>query len=147
MRDELETELKTKYPKIFSNLNEITCGDGWYTIIDVLCGRIQSKIDHREKFLRLDTEFNEKFDAGEFDHLAYKPSRREIKEPIPQVVAAQIKEKFGTLRFYYDGGNDEISGMVDIIESLSSYVCEVCGVPGSLRSDRSWIRTLCDEHK
>ena len=25
-------------------------------------------------------------------------------------------------------------------------ICEVCGNPGRLRTDRYWQRTLCDEH-
>jgi len=147
MREELEQELKKKYPKIFSNLDEITCGDGWFVLLDILCNRIQSKIDNRLKGIQYDTEFNEKFDAGEFDQLAHKQPRRKIKEPIPQVVAAQIKEKFGTLRFYCEGVQEpEISGMIDIVEIISGHTCELCGNPGKLRTDRSWIRTLCDDH-
>jgi hypothetical protein len=61
------------------------------------------------------------------------------------VVATQIKEKFGTLRFYYFGGDDYCHGVESMAESMSAVTCEVCGSPGKLRNG-GWIRTLCDEH-
>ena len=63
-----------------------------------------------------------------------------------QVVVIQVKEKFGTLRFYYDGGDDHIHGLVRMAEAMSSVTCETCGVPGKQRSG-GWIRTLCDFHE
>jgi hypothetical protein len=65
---------------------------------------------------------------------------------VPQVVVAQIKEKFGGLRFYYDGGDDEISGMVRMAEAWADTACEECGAIGKRRSG-GWIRTLCDAHE
>ena len=65
---------------------------------------------------------------------------------VPQVTVAQIKEKFGGLRFYYDGGDDYIAGLVTMAESWASRACEECGKPGHQR-DGGWIRTLCDEHE
>jgi len=62
---------------------------------------------------------------------------------------SQIKEKFGTLLFYYDpqGINDcwlqEISGVVELFQIASQRVCEVCGQPGRLRR-KNWSRTLCE---
>jgi hypothetical protein len=42
MTPELEKELLDKYPKLFSNKQfyGIECGDGWYDILDHLCGAI-----------------------------------------------------------------------------------------------------------
>ena len=51
-----------------------------------------------------------------------------------------------TLRFYYDGGDDEIRGMVRIAEVWASRSCEECGASGTLRSG-GWIKTLCDHHE
>ena len=51
-------------------------------------------------------------------------------------MADQVKEKFGTLRFYYTGGDDRIDGMVRMAESMSAVTCETCGAPGKLRGDR-----------
>jgi hypothetical protein len=58
---------------------------------------------------------------------------------------AQIKEKFGGLRFYYDGGDDVINGMVRMAEAWAGHTCEECGAPGTSR-DGGWIKTLCDTH-
>ncbi len=57
--------------------------------------------------------------------------------------AAQIKEKFGGLRCYFDGGNDKITELVKVAEKASYVTCEKCGHPGSLRRG-SWWQTLCD---
>lgn len=55
----------------------------------------------------------------------------------------QVKEKFGTLRFYADGMTDEQYKAVHEAEYKSEITCEACGQPGKLRSG-GWIRTLCD---
>jgi hypothetical protein len=62
-----------------------------------------------------------------------------------QVVAEQVKEKFGGLRFYYSGGDEYISGLMSMTESVASVTCEVCGNPGKLRTG-GWLKTLCQEH-
>ena len=67
------------------------------------------------------------------------------KDDCPQVVVAQIKEKFGGLRFYYDGGDEYISGLVTMAEAWASHACEECGAPGTSRGG-GWIKTLCDTH-
>jgi hypothetical protein len=63
----------------------------------------------------------------------------------PQVVVEQIKEKFGTLRFYYEGGDDFVNGAVWLAESMSGKMCEECGAPGK-RTQGGWVQTLCDFH-
>lgn len=72
---------------------------------------------------------------------------KELSEKIESqdVVASQVKEKFGTLRFYLRGGaTDEVWDLIDEAEKKSEKICEVCGKPGSLRG-KSWVQTLCDE--
>ena len=93
------------------------CGDGWYNIIDAVCAMIQNH------------ERNNKLN----------------NEVMPPVIATQVKEKYGTLRFYYTGGDDYINGVVAMAEYMSGVTCETCGAPGEIRED-GWIRTLCDEH-
>lgn len=73
----------------------------------------------------------------------------------PRYVIDQIKEKFGTLRYYItiltvdnylkDELTDRVWAIVDEYEKRSASICMVCGEPGSLRGG-SWVRTLCDEH-
>jgi hypothetical protein len=71
-------------------------------------------------------------------HLDWKPE-------VTQVTVTQIKEKFGTLRFYYDGGDEHISGIASMGEAMSEITCEVCGAKGELRQG-TWLKVLCDEH-
>lgn len=142
MREELDKLLCEKYPKLFTNRNApmtetcmcwgFDCGDGWYNIINQLCNNIQSHIDWRNSQRELLLKDN--------------PYNRPIPDEIHQVVVDQVKEKFGTLRFYYHGGDDVIDGMVRMAEAMSSVTCETCGKPGKTRSG-GWIRTLCDEHE
>ena len=57
----------------------------------------------------------------------------------------QIKEKFGTLRFYTNDYTDYQRGLIDLAEAISGTICEECGAPGK-RTTGGWIRTLCDKH-
>ena len=126
MTPELQNKLFEKYPKIFKQkdlpMNQtamcwgIDTGDGWYNIIDTMCHQIQLHLEHNLN-----------------------------KDEDPEVVkveAVQVKEKFGTLRFYYTGGNEFISGLIWMAEALSGKTCEECGSPGT-PNDSGWIRTLC----
>lgn len=64
-----------------------------------------------------------------------------------QLMASQVKEKFGGLRFYYRCGSDYAATVVDLAESLSQHVCEVCGAPGRGLSLSGWMQTRCTEHE
>jgi hypothetical protein len=66
-------------------------------------------------------------------------------EPIPQVVALQVKEKFGILRFYYQGGDDYVRGLVRMAENMSAVTCEQCGSTDDTvhQTKTNWIRTRC----
>ena len=74
------------------------------------------------------------------NHIDWKNRTEEV---VKQVTLDQVKEKFGTLRFYYTGGDDYIRGMVTMAESMSGVTCEECGNPGE-RKGGGWIRTMCD---
>ena len=58
----------------------------------------------------------------------------------------QVKEKFGGLRFYINGGSDEMYNKITEAEKLSHETCELCGEKGELRTKIRWFTTLCDEH-
>jgi len=79
------------------------------------------------------------------------------KNGYPQVVADRIKEKFGTLSFYYhvsenttdhkwknERSADYLDGAISFAMNLSSYICERCGNPGELRRG-GWLKTRCDD--
>lgn len=71
-----------------------------------------------------------------------RPKYKHNKVPAPQVTIGQIKEKFGTLRFYYDGGDEYVRGAVSFAEYLSSKICQETGDRASLCSRGSWVKTL-----
>lgn len=79
---------------------------------------------------------------------AITESARRNGVDIPEVV--QVKEKFGTLRFYLGAISSEISDEVErLIEDAehdSAHTCEICGQPGQLRSDGGWMKTRCETH-
>jgi hypothetical protein len=56
-----------------------------------------------------------------------------------------VKEKFGTLRFYVDGATEDYYGLIAQAEVASSYMCEKCGNSGQIANvpEGSWIKTLC----
>ena len=128
MNDELEKKLFEKHPDIFSysreegsnesiRLDGICCGDGWYGLIDSLCSALEDWMDPKQ----------------------CSPSIS------PPVHAAQVKEKFGGLRFYFDGGNSDAASMIDAAERMSYHICEGCGTTDEVetKSDRGWVSTLC----
>ena len=123
--DAFAKRMEEAYPKMFSQpYGGFAVGPGWWPIIEVLCNHIDSHIKFK----------NEQKDRW---------GRGDGCEP---VIVRQIKEKFGGLRFYYDGGDPAIAGMVTMAESWAACTCEECGVPGKSRSG-GWIRTLCDHHE
>lgn len=70
----------------------------------------------------------------------------------PDYKIMQIKEKFGTLRYYFGSNLEYYSVEHDIMHAIevwaeqrSANTCEVCGKFGELRTDRYWIVTLCDD--
>lgn len=63
----------------------------------------------------------------------------------PAVKIDQIKEKFGELRFYFSGGDEQVAGMVRMAEYLCKQTCEVTGKFGVLCACGSWYKTLSPE--
>jgi hypothetical protein len=134
MNEQHTLTLCKKFPKIFPLAGErnsnlavesptfyFECGDGWYHILHSLCENLQSYIDY-------------KIDSG-------KVSTEEAVSL--QVIATQIKEKFGTLRFYVVGGDEVTDGMISLAESISEHTCEGCGNVGTTYNN-GWVRTHCE---
>ena len=64
-----------------------------------------------------------------------------------QLETTQVKEKFGTLRFYVNHSTEKQQSVINFAEMLSSSICEECGTTKQnvkLRKG-SWVRTLCSE--
>lgn len=58
----------------------------------------------------------------------------------------QAKEKFGQLRIYHSGGDESIDAAFDIAELVSGCVCEMCGMPGGVKSVGGWLQARCSQH-
>lgn len=80
----------------------------------------------------------------------------------------QLKEKFGTARFYCEMGeakdslrpeirgavlsfrpiaaNEKIRDLIAEAEAATGDICQKCGEPGTLRRG-TWWRTVCDRHE
>jgi hypothetical protein len=179
MKTELQEKLFSKYPKIFGDRTKPmteTCmcwglevGDGWYDLIDILC---ESLTYTYTTSIEVDEEDGKR--------LGIKPYKSEVGnsyyftiEP-PQVIATQVKEKYGTLRFYYreeydekfmslyqtgkypelqrsiDRYSDYINGIVHFAETASGRTCEDTGQPGELHvsggTANGWVKTVNKEH-
>lgn len=74
-----------------------------------------------------------------------------IAEIAPNYVVAQVKEKFGTLRYYFSvygdetAKYDEVDSIIDEYEARSGTICELCGADGEMKVRRYWYQTLCSE--
>ena len=132
MNHELELKLYNKYPKILQDCGKspmescmsfwMECDDGWYDLLDKCMNKLQYFCDICSK------------------------DGREV-----QVVASQIKEKFGTLSFYtnvysdIDIERDIIDDIITEAEIKSAHTCEVTGKEGTVCKRGGWYRTLSYE--
>jgi hypothetical protein len=65
-----------------------------------------------------------------------------VRWPNTGFAVVQVKEKYGTLRFYCPA-TAAIDKYVCLAERLSSITCENCGKRGT-PDESGWVRTLCD---
>lgn len=159
MRRELDEALCAKYPLIFKDRNAdmrttamcwgLECGDGWYNLIDVLCGLLTSE------YRGAKSRYEYLIEAGvggvlygtktvtqeDIDHAKSRLDEETLKVP----VAVQVKEKYGGLRFYVQAATDKHHQYINFAESMSYRTCEECGAPGKTYTD-GWHMTLCDIH-
>jgi hypothetical protein len=108
-------DFQHKYPNLFKEYprSGFDVRPGWETLVDSLCGILEQSI-------------------------AYLPP--EVRS---EYQCAQIKEKFGSLRFYMTAETDYMNGAISMAEEMSYHICETCGLPGETRPG-GWILTLCD---
>lgn len=64
---------------------------------------------------------------------------------MPSVKITQIKEKFGRLCIYHQGGNDFSLAYELFASTMSYYVCEVCGTTHNIGHTTGWIKTICKD--
>ena len=144
-----------KYPLLFQSdtdtqtpfkLFGFECNEGWYDIIENMCRCMYS--EHRSAKYMLDhtldrlAQFPGREDLLELQEQYTKALNKAIKR-LPKI--AQIKEKFGTLRVYLDGGCGTAHGIAEMAEAMSEVTCEICGNKGHTYT-MGWHKTLCYEH-
>lgn len=69
---------------------------------------------------------------------------REVNKANKDLIVVQIKEKFGTLRFYTTYETDEVFELIRKAEKLSESTCENCGKEGKTQQIRGWYFTACE---
>ena len=179
MSPSLDIQLCEKYPKIFADRFSkptdspiafgIECGDGWYKVIDMLC---MAASNTYSTGIRIDKEDAAKYGIESPDDEAGE--RYYFSVESPQIVASQIKEKFGSLRFYYRLEFDQrvteliksekypdlqrivenfyvyFDGIVHMAEILSINTCEDTGREGEMHVSNNgkngWYKTLNAEY-
>lgn len=159
MSPELDKKLCEKYPLIFKQRHlsmrvtamcwGFSCGDGWYTLIDTLCLMLYAPYKQAVR----DYEYARKWEgqapypgapvitAVDVERKRLAMARAEQQVP----VAVQVKEKFGTLRFYVNKADEQARAYIEFAEAMSARTCEVCGAPGKVRGG-GWLQSLCDAH-
>lgn len=108
--------LRQECPRLYKEYIRFECGDGWFDILRTLSVKIENLLER---------------DEGKYD------------SPV-EMFAIQVKEKYGTLRFYMSCGTDEIDELIKETEALSTQTCEVCGMPAKMRGVR-WFEVRCDK--
>lgn len=117
-------KLINDFPLLYSGSNKpptenlmcfgFECDDGWFNLIYKLSQKLEEEIKNIKK--SSDNSFP---------------------------IAVQVKEKFGSLRFYITSGTDKMYSYINEAERLSIKTCEKCGKPSKIRDDRWYIKCLC----
>jgi len=177
MKPELDQKLCAKYPKMFVNRDKskmescmhwgFSHGDGWYNIIDSMC---EAMTYGYTTSVEVSAELGVKWGI-EPTVWNNEPPRYFLDVEPPQVVVDQVKEKYGTLRFYHhlefeprfcglaygenktpaaheiaEGYSQFIDGIIHYAEVLSGRTCEETGKEGEMHVGNGWYRTLNREY-
>lgn len=123
MKAELDELLCERYPKIFANRHKPMSGTAmcW----GFMCG---------DGWFEL------------INSLCTKLQVLSDQDGSPQVVATQVKEKFGSLCFYVRGATEEQFKEIRLAEKLSMQTCEECGQPGQIVVINGWYMARCQTH-
>jgi hypothetical protein len=129
-------------------------GDGWFHIINelsrMLCHEwlraqdVYERVKDREGLPMFGTT------VSQHNPIVTKAMIEKYKSEVDEAykntpIATQVKEKYGTLRFYINGGTDVHYAYIDMATAMSAVTCEVCGKRGK-QSYGGWVVTRCKEH-
>jgi len=128
MKRELDEKLCKDFPLTFRDRHgdmRATCmvwgfpGSGWEPLIRRAAEKIEPII---QKFVE---------EGGE-------------KDGVHRLTSMQVKEKFGTLRWYFTLSHPEIDTIIREATKASSETCEDCGEEGKTRGS-GYVLTQCDD--
>jgi len=106
MKIELQRYLKKKFPELYPQDFSFECNDGWFRLLLWLSRYLEMYITQQNEMAKTNPQYY---------------------QPVKQIVARQVKQKFGTLRFYSDGGNQHTESVIDYTTFISGYICEQTG--------------------
>lgn len=71
---------------------------------------------------------------------------KELDKLPEEIEVLQVKEKFGSLRFYVLSASDIAYDIIDKYQELSQTTCEICedNTTGRVREKNRWYKSLCD---
>ena len=116
MDNSYENKLFAKYPTIFPGGRKVSPRES------LLCFGIETE----DGWFRL------------IDNLC-----KQLVKASPNVVATQVKEKFGGLRFYVHGSTTKGNKLIEVAEHKSFRTCESCGRKGKNYEQGGWWRVRC----
>lgn len=112
-------QLVQKYPKILANAR-IEAPPYWYDTIEDLCASIQDYIDNGHVYIE----------------------GKEVHKP--QIECLQIKQKFGTFRFYTNVQDLTVNGMIKMAAHICENTCQRCGSRQDIGYTRTnWVEVCC----
>jgi hypothetical protein len=148
MKKELDEKLCREFPRLYRDrYGDMTTtsmcwgfdvGDGWFDLIYKASQKIEAEI----KSMKPTCEWCDQGCHAPFENGCTGPDGFVDSRP----KASQVKEKFGTLRFYMNRSSKTIDDIITEAEEESAVTCETCGKPGRLTTG-GWIKTLCPEHE
>jgi hypothetical protein len=166
--EEFEDKMAKQFPRYFGEdkcYGGFAIGEGWYFVVESLVSQIDHYTKWRRNMRAHDLRKQRAKDKGLGALIQFMAGKKRtptdwdieraeqamendisITPKIHWIRVEQIKEKFGGLRFYYQGGDEHIDGMVAMAEVWAGHTCETCGNKGDRRNG-GWVRTLCDVHE
>ena len=104
--------------------------DGWFELIKQLCLHIENVFHNARE--------NAKYQDPPTPYIGNEHFR-----------VIQVKEKYGSLRFYDTGApgreGERIDGAISLATQMSHHICEVCGNKGQTYRAYMWYLTRCEE--
>lgn len=172
MKQELDVQLVKDHPILFgdrfADMRQtclcwgFECGDGWYDLL-------KEAADKLEPLCRAEYEKVAKIEKNWYKYVrnvvgttvkvpfVWKILYKIVNVILPNVYnsplywyggppcrASQVKEKYGTLRFYMVASTEEMEAIIEEACHKSAVTCEECGKPGKVIGG-GWLYCRCKD--